>query len=76
MTKANSARQFPRSYWVYSFGLLGLLLGLCLAIGLSAQSASRNIESYLVDVAGRGLAQSATALAESLNRALFEHGLQ
>ena len=74
--KTNSAHPFPRSYWVYSLGLLVLLLGLCLAIGLSAQSASRNIESYLVELAGRGLTQSATALAESLNRALFEHGLQ
>jgi hypothetical protein len=76
VTKVSSAHRFPRSYWVYSLGLLGLLLGLCLAIGLSAQSASRTIETYLVDVAGRGLTQSATALAESLNRALFEHSLQ
>ena len=76
MTKAGSAHRFPRSYWVYSLGLLGLLLGLCLVIGLSAQSASRTIETYLVDVAGRGLTQSAAALAESLNRALFEHSLQ
>ena len=76
MTKAGSAHRFPRSYWVYSLALLGLLLGLCLAIGLSAQSASRTIETYLVDVAGRGLTHSATALAESLNRALFEHSLQ
>ena len=76
MTKAGSAHRFPRSYWVYSLGLLGLLLSLCLAIGLSAQSASRTIETYFVDVAGRGLTQSATALAESLNRALFEHSLQ
>jgi GAF domain-containing protein len=76
VTKANSAHQFPRSYWVYSVGLLVLLLCLCLAIGLSARFASRNIESYLVDLAGRGLTQSVTVLAESLNRALFEHSLQ
>jgi hypothetical protein len=76
VTKVSSAHRFPWSYWVYSLGLLSLLLGLCLAIGLSAQSASRTVETYLVDVAGRGLTQSATALAESLNRALFEHSLQ
>jgi hypothetical protein len=76
VTKVSSAHRFPWSYWVCSLGLLSLLLGLCLAIGLSAQSASRTVETYLVDVAGRGLTQSATALAESLNRALFEHSLQ
>jgi len=76
VTKADSTRRFPQSYWRYALGLLVLLLGLCLVFGLSARSASRNIESYLVDLAGRGLVQTATALAESLNRTLFEHSLQ
>lgn len=76
MTKADSARRVPQSYWRYSLGLLALLLGLCVAFGLSAQVANRTIEGYLVDLAGRGLAQSAAALAESLNRTLFEHSLQ
>ena len=76
VTKADSTRRFPQFYRRYALGLLVLLLGLCLAFGLSVRSASRNIEGYLVDLAGRGLAQSAIALAESLNRTLFEHSLQ
>ena len=76
VTKADSACRVPQSYWRYSLGLLALLLGLCIAFGLSVQLASRTIEGYLVDLAGRGLAQSAAALAESLNRTLFEHSLQ
>lgn len=76
MTKADSARRFPQSYWRYCLGLLALLLGLSILFGRSAQFAIRNIEGYLIDVGGRGLAQSASVLAESLNRTLFEHSLQ
>ncbi|MEP6886692.1 MAG: GAF domain-containing protein [Nitrospirales bacterium] len=61
---------------MYSVSLLAILLGLCLGIGLAAQSASHHIEGFLVESAGRGLVQSATALAESLNRVLFEHDLE
>ena len=61
---------------MYSVSLLAILLGLCLGIGLAAQSASHHVEELLVESAGRGLVQSATVLAESLNRVLFEHDLQ
>ena len=53
-----------------------MLLALCLGIGLAAQSATQRIEGFLVESAGRGLVHSAMALAESLNRVLFEHDLQ
>ena len=61
---------------MYSVSLLAILLALCLGIGLAVRSASHHIEELLVESAGRGLAQYATALAESLNRVLFEHDLQ
>jgi PAS domain-containing protein len=76
VTKADSTQELSKSYLTYSIALLALLLGVGLTIGLAAQSASRHVEGYLVDMTGRGLAQSATALAESLNRVLFEHALQ
>lgn len=73
---ADSTETLPRAYWIYSVSLLGILLGLCLGIGLAARSAGHQVEGLLVESAGRGFAQSATALAESLNRVLFEHDLQ
>src|SRR4051812_42181929 len=72
----DATQKRPRSYWRCSIGLLGLLLSVGLAIGLGLQSASRQVEGYLIDTSGRGLAQSATALAESLNRVFFEHALE
>jgi hypothetical protein len=74
VTKTDSAH-VSRAYWWYSVGLLGILLTSCLAVGFAMQSATRHIEAALVNIAGRGLMQSATALAESLNRVLFEHAL-
>ena len=73
---SESTHRLPRAYWIYSVSLLGILLGLCLGIGLTAQWASRHIEGLLIESAGRGLVHSATALAESVNRVLFEHDLQ
>ena len=68
--------KLPRAYWVYSVGLLAILLALSVGIGFGPQSAGHHIEGLFVESAGRGLVQSATALAESLNRLLFEHDLQ
>ncbi|WP_447983631.1 GAF domain-containing protein [Nitrospira sp. Nam74] len=68
--------KLPRAYWIYSVGLLAILLALSLGIGFGLQAAGHHIEGLLVESAGRGLVQSATALAESLNRLLFEHDLQ
>ena len=76
VTKADSMHKLPRAYWMYSVSLLAILLALCLGIGLAVQSASHHIEGFLVESAGRGLVLSVTALAESLNRVLFEHDLQ
>jgi PAS domain-containing protein len=61
---------------MYSASLLAILLALCLGIAVAVQSVNYKVEGLLIESAGRGLVQSATTLAESLNRVLFEHDLQ
>src|SRR5687768_1437260 len=69
-------RMLPRTYFMYSASLLAILLALCLGIAVAVQSVNYKVEGLLIESAGRGLVQSATTLAESLNRVLFEHDLQ
>jgi len=57
-------------------GLFTVLLMVCVVMGLGLQSTVRYVESYILDVSGKGLAQSAAALSESINRVLYEHALQ
>lgn len=76
MAPADRVPAPPRSYLVYSLALFAVLLAMCVVMALGMQSAVHYVESYVVDVSGKGLTQSAAALSESLNRVLFEHTLQ
>lgn len=66
----------PRSYLGYSMALFVVLLAIGVVMAVGMQSTVRYVETFAVDVAGKGLAQSAATLAESLDRALFEHALE
>ena len=76
MNAAVGSQAYSRSYLRYSVGLFTVLLMACVVMGLGLQSTVRYVESYILDVSGKGLAQSAAALSESINRVLYEHALQ